>query len=312
MAGAGPIVLAVFSAIVMMAASRMALRHAVALSTRLAVPPFVIGITLLAVGTDIPEITSCIVAAYFGHGDFVLGDAIGSVFTQSSFVLGAFPLIAGSAFAVSRREVLLLPALTVAGLLLGLWVIQDGFMSRVDAALMLLAWIAATALVWNLRETLPDIPPRAVEPGGAAYHAILSLVALAVVGAASVLLVRSVVQISASFGVPQYVISFFGASVGTSLPELVVEWTAIRRRLREMALGDVLGSCLVDGTLSIGIGPLLFPVAVSSALATRGAWLAIAAMLLVALLLGTRRRHDFWSGALLLGAYVAGYVFLLV
>jgi cation:H+ antiporter len=311
MAGASQILVAVLSAIVMMAASRVALRHAVALSTKLAVPPFVIGITLLAVGTDIPEITSCIVAARLGHGDFVLGDAIGSVFTQASFVLGAFPLIAGSAFAVSRREVLLLPALTIAGLLLGLWVIQDGSMSRVDAALMLLAWIAATALVWNLRETLPDIPPRAVEPGSAAYHAFLSLLALAVVGAASVFLVRSVVAISASFGVPQYLISFFGASVGTSLPELVVEWTALRRRLRELALGDVLGSCLVDSTLSIGIGPLLFPVAVSAGLATRGASLALLTMLLVALLLGSRRRHDLWSGILLLIAYLCGYLFLL-
>jgi cation:H+ antiporter len=311
MSGSVAIVLAVLSAAVMMAASRFALHHAVALSTKLELPPFLIGISLLAVGTDIPEITSCLVAASMGQGDFVVGDAIGSVFTQATFVLGAFPLIAVGSFAVSRREVLLLAGLTVAALLLGLWTVADGGISRLDGALMVVVWIAATAIVWNLRETMPDIPPRVVEPRGALWHGLLSLLGLAVVGGAAVMLVRSVVTLSELFGIPQYVISFFGASVGTSLPELVVEYTAIRRRLREMALGDVLGSCLVDSSLSIGIGPLLFPVALSPELALRGGTLAVAAMLLVAVLLGGRRRHDYFSALALTVAYLLGYVYML-
>ena len=311
MSGSVGIVLTVLSAAVMMAASRFALRHAVALSTRLDVPPFLIGISLLAVGTDIPEITSCLVAAAMGQGDFVVGDAIGSVFTQATFVLGAFPLIAVGSFAVSRSEVLLIGGLTVAALLLGLWTVADGGISRLDGALMIVVWIAATAVIWNLREAIPDIPPRSVEPRGALWHGLLSLLGLAVVGGAAVALVRSVVAVSEIFGIPQYVISFFGASVGTSLPELVVEYTALRRRLRELALGDVLGSCLVDSSLAIGIGPLMFPVALSPELALRGGTLAVASMLLIAALLGIRRRHDYLSALTLTAAYLLGYAYVL-
>jgi cation:H+ antiporter len=311
MSGSVAIVLAVLSATAMMAASRFALHHAVALSTKLDVPPFLVGISLLAVGTDIPEITSCLVAASMGQGDFVVGDAIGSVFTMATLVLGAFPLIAVGSFAVSRREVLPIAGLTVAVLLLGIWTVRDGNISRPDGALMVVVWIAATAIIWNLRETMPDIPPRVVEPRGVLWHGLLSLLGLAVVGGAAIILVRSVVALSEILGIPQYVISFFGASVGTSLPELVVEYTALRRRLRELALGDVLGSCLVDSSLSIGIGPLLFPVALSPELALRGGTLAVASMLLVAALLGIRRRHDYLSGLALTVAYLLGYAYML-
>lgn len=62
------------------------------------------------------------------------------------------------------------------------------------------------------------------------------------------------------------------------MPELAVEITALRRGQKAMALGDVLGSCFIDASLSLGIGPLLFPISVSAAYALKGS--AVAAYLL--------------------------------
>ncbi len=312
MTGFAAITLAIFSAAAMMFASRLALRHAIELSALLQVPPFVIGFTLLAVGTDLPEIVSCLAAASMGQGDFVVGDAIGSVFTQATFVLGLFPLIAASVLPVSRRDVVLLPGLTAVALLLGLWIIGDGWLSRTDAMLLLAAWAGGVGLVWRFgRAVVVESPLKRGGGQAVARHALVALAGLAAVGGAAMLLVKAIEVISVTFGVPAYLVSFFGASVGTSLPELAVELTALRRRQSALALGDVLGSCFVDATLSLGIGPLLFPVAVSAAYATGGGLLAIAAMLLIMLLLGLRRRHDVVSAIALLAAYVLAYLLLL-
>jgi cation:H+ antiporter len=123
-------------------------------------------------------------------------------------------------------------------------------------------------------------------------------------------LVHAIVEGSAGLGIPEYVLSFFAASLGTSLPELVVNLTAMRRGHREIALGGVLGACMMDASISLAAGPLLFPTTITASLALRGAWIAIATMAVAGLLLGIRRRHDRVSGALLVGVYLVAYALL--
>lgn len=306
------VVAAAAAAVVMMAASRFALRHAVAIAETLDVPAFLVGVTLVAIGTDTPEILNSLISSYLGHGDINVGDSIGSAFTQATLVLGLFPFIAGAVVRVERREILLVAGLTLAALGVGAWTIRsDGYLSRTDAALLVLMWGAATGVAWRYRVVTP--PATAVTPSshGVLFHVGFALVGFAAVGAAAAVLVEAVVSLSTALGVPEYILAFFGASVGTSLPELAVEFTALRKGQRQIALGDVLGSCLVDASLSIGVGPLIFPTVVSVDLAMRGAMMASAAMLVVAVLLGIRGVHNRVTGALLLLVYGGGYGYVL-
>lgn len=299
------------SAVVMMAASRFALHHAVAVADKLHVPPFLVGITLVAIGTDTPELINSLVSSYLGHGDINVGDSIGSVFTQGSLALGLFPFVARSALRVERREVLLIPALTVAALAVGALVMRDGAISRADAVLLVLAWVVGTGVAWRYRASTVETVVHEAAPRGVFLHVVLALLALTAVGAAAAVLVYAVVSLSTAFGVPEYILSFFGASVGTSLPELAVEFTALRRGHREIAMGDVLGSCLVDASLSVAVGPLLFPTLVTAGLAIRGTMIAALTMLLVGLLLGYRGQHDRVTGVALLMTYLGAYLFFL-
>jgi cation:H+ antiporter len=75
--------------------------------------------------------------------------------------------------------------------------------------------------------------------------------------------VQSITQLSAAFQVSEFIISFFVLAIGTSLPELVVDAVAIRKGQFELAIGDAVGSCIVDASVSIGIGQLFFPQIVS-------------------------------------------------
>jgi cation:H+ antiporter len=305
----GWLLLGAASTFLMMAASRIALRHSLAVSQRLRVPPFLVGFTLVAVGTDMPEIVNSVVAAYLGHGDVSLGDEVGSVFTQGTLILGLFPFFTRR-LPLTRRDAVLVPALTAAALVVGMALTDDGRISRLDSVTLLLVWTAATAIAWKYRGQDPVSPAPGVTRS-ALYHGALALLALGVVGIAAAGLVFAVVEVSATLGVPKYIVSFFGASLGTSMPELAVEITALRRGETQVALGDVLGSCLVDASLAIALGPLLFPTTVTSALALEGALLAIAAMAAVAVVLGLRGGHGRLQGLLLIGVYLIGYLVFL-
>ncbi|MDE2490120.1 MAG: hypothetical protein KGM24_04685 [Elusimicrobia bacterium] len=287
------------------------MRHAAALSKRLTAPPFLIGITLVALGTDMPELVNSIVSCRLGHGNINVGDSIGSVFAQGTLVLGLLPFVARAAPPVRRREVLLTSGLTLAALLLGVVLVRDGTLSRLDGLLLSLVWVAATGTAWRFGGAPGEPPPRAGGASGSAFgHAAKLFGALAVVAAAAAGLVHAVAAASAALAVPEYVVGFFGAALGTSLPELVVDLTAMRRGQKEIALGGVLGACLIDATLSLGIGPALFPTPIDAELALRGAAVAFVAMA-SALMLGSRVKHDRWSGAALIALYVCGY-FLLI
>jgi cation:H+ antiporter len=121
----------------------------------------------------------------------------------------------------------------------------------------------------------------------------------------------SLTRLAELAGVPEFVIAFFGASLGTSAPEIVVDVTALLRGAPAIALGDALGSSLVDSTLSIGAGPLVAPAEVTPRLALAGTFYTLTAVGIVGGLLGRRRRHDHRSMAVLFGLYGLAYVVLL-
>jgi cation:H+ antiporter len=134
---------------------------------------------------------------------------------------------------------------------------------------------------------------------------------LAVVGIGATVAVRALVNLSEEVGVPEFLLAFFGASLGTSAPEIAVDITALRQGAPAIALGDALGSSLIDSTLSIGIGPLVEPAPVTTRLAVIGSMYTAAAVAIVALVLIARRRHDRFSAPILMGLYALSYVVLI-
>ena len=291
-------------------ASDRAVGYTRALAVRLGAPAFVVGVVLVAVGTDLPEIANSIAAHAQGEGDINVGDSVGSALTQYTLVLGLFPFVIAS-IAISRRQVGLVSLLTMSGLALTTWFVSDGWLGRMDGALLVLAWALFTfAVVRALPGHVPDDPP-AVRYDGRLAQVGIVLLALGLVGFGATVAVRSLIRMAELAGVPEFIIAFFGASLGTSAPEIVVDITALLRGAPAIALGDALGSSLIDATLSVGVGPLLFPAEVTPRLAVVGSLYALAAVAAVGVLLGLRRRHDRRSAVVLLGLYALAYAVLI-
>ncbi|MDQ3992218.1 MAG: hypothetical protein M3229_01025 [Actinomycetota bacterium] len=292
-------------------ASDRAVNYTRALAAALGAPPFIVGVVLVSIGTDLPEIANSIAAHAQDEGDVNVGDSVGSTLTQYTFVLGLFPLVV-AVVAIDRREVGLVSVLTMGGLALTSIFVADGWLGRWEGAALVFSWALATLAVVRLlpSHAPPDAPPAVVIRNRLGQVGIV-LVALAFVGAGATVAVRALVQLAEAAGVPEFVIAFFGASMGTSAPEIVVDVTALLRGAPGIALGDALGSSLVDATLSIGVGPLVFPAEVTARLALAGSLYALVAVGVVGALLAARRRHDRWSGLVLGGLYLLSYVVII-
>src|SRR5918999_285732 len=252
---------------VALVASDRAVAHTRSLAAALGAPPFIVGVALVSIGTDLPEIANSVASHVQGEGDVNVGDSVGSTLTQMTLVLGLFPFLAG-ALTIRRRQV---------------------------------------GLVRVLPGHAADDPP-AVATRTRARQALVVLVALGFVGFGATVAVRALVRLAELVGVPEFAIAFFGASLGTSAPEVMVDVTALLRGAPGIALGDAVGSSLVDATLSIGVGPVVAPAEVTPRLGVVGSLYTLGAVLVVGALLVARRRHDRLSAVVLMTLYALSYV----
>lgn len=285
-------------------ASRRAVGAALQIADGLGVSRGLIGVTLVAIGTDLPEIANSISASVTGHGDVNVGNATGSALTQVTLILAilivAAPALVSTSEAADRQLVLLVGGLTVVATVIIAIVIRDGVLSRLDGALLVAIWAVSMTVISRWQR-----PDHVAASAGADLRLVDALAALgwlALVGLAATVVVRAFVELADAFGVPELVASTIVLALGTSLPELVVDWTAIRRGAAAMAIGDLFGSSLVDASLAIGIGPLIRSTEVSAEAV--GTTLIVAVGVAAATIvwsLGPRRPHV--MAALAFGTY---------
>ncbi len=294
--------------------SRRAVTAALDASARSSIPPGIIGLTVMAVGTDLPEIANSVVAAFGGHGDLLVGDAAGSALTQVTFILGLLCLGA-TAIHADRDTVLTIGTMTTAALLVAALMVRDESIARWEGAALIAAWVLAIIVIQRRRSpSTPDTTVVSATPtasGSTGRHVTVALGWLLLVGVAATVAVQSFIEISDRFGIPELIASAIVLSLGTSLPELVVDWTAIRRGAVALAIGDLFGSSLLDATLALGIGPAMRAVTVSPTAAT-ACIIASMGVMAATVIAGSRPSHGRSSATLLFLVYGAATAALIV
>lgn len=282
-------------------ASRRAVTGALQISDSIDVSPALIGVTVLAIGTDLPEIANSIVSSASGHGDVNVGDSMGSVVTQITLVLGLLCFIGGDIRAERRVVISVGLAALVASVMV--WIlVRDGNLSHLDGGILILLWVAGTVLLGSGEVGTGVVTEGA--NGRLVADLITTIFWLATVGGMAIGVVRSFLELSDALGIPEFIGSFVALSIGTSLPELVVDWTAIRRGASSMAVGDIFGSSFVDATLSVGIGPLIFSSALSDDVSA-GVAVAAIGVAVATVLVARTDRYDWRLGARLVALYAA-------
>lgn len=294
--------------------AELVVREGSALAARLGVHPIVVGMTVVSLGTSLPELAIGLNAAQQGNGGLAIGNIVGTNLVNILLILGLSALLRPIVF--DRRTLRFdLPVMTGAALLL-LLVAADGSLSTADGL-----WLSGyggiylgAVLVAAFRRSQDrDATPRGGNAQRTPARVILLLAGLVSIIIGSELLVDGAVDIARGLGVSDAFIGLTIVAIGTSAPELVTTIVSTLRGDRSIALGNLIGSSVFNIALILGptviIAPGLVPVPDDV--------LAVDLLLLVATTLicipffRTRRQLSRVEGGLFVGAYVVYLVWLI-
>ncbi|MCH7521207.1 MAG: calcium/sodium antiporter [Candidatus Marinimicrobia bacterium] len=277
------------------------------LASHLRVAPIVIGLSVVAFGTSMPEFSVSLYSVLHDVPDIAVGNIIGSNIANVALILAAsaviFPVAAN--YSRLRNDILIVIGVTV--LFIGLTL--DGELNRSDG-IILLAGILL--YIYRLIKT-PLLSPESITvlPGKRPVHFILALLlGLVVLLIGTQIFTNSAVTIARFFDVPELVIGATIVAIGTSIPELATSMIAAFRKHSGIVLGNILGSNVFNLMAVMGIVPLVRPIQIpaNAVLIQMPLMLALTIILLPMIRFqgGVRRS----AGIILLGVYAVFTVYM--
>ncbi|MYR07408.1 calcium/sodium antiporter [Gordonia sp. SID5947] len=284
-----------------------------AIATRLGISPLLVGVTIVSIGTSLPELAVGIDAAVHDAGPLAVGNIAGTNIVNILLVLGLSAAMVP--LALGRQTIRIdLPVMVISALLL--WALAaNGTLSRLDGMILFLLAVAYTITV--VRTELrsghgPDgsvdaaVPERTPAPAGTErwWWSALQLVggiAIVVIGAEW--LVTGAVDVAADLGVSEALIGLTVVAIGTSAPELVTTITSTIRGNRDLAIGNLLGSSVYNITFILGATSLVQPLGVTDELIRVDLPMMAAVALICVPVFLTGRRVSRIEGAAFVVAY---------
>ncbi|PHM27138.1 calcium/sodium antiporter [Xenorhabdus ehlersii] len=284
------------------------------------IPPFIVGLVIMGIGTSLPELMISVTAFLDGQPDMAIGNAIGSNITNLLLITGAAAFIRPIRVKseILRQEVPLMLAITVfAGYLL-----SNGYLSRLDGILLVLAALFFISLMIKMtafsqhnrvdsytQERNAELPVEG-NKGIALLWVVLGLMILPI---STRMVIDNATVIARIYGVNELVIGLTILAVGTSLPELATAIAAAIKGENDMAMGNIVGSNVFNATLVLGVPAILSPSAFSPQAFSRDFWVMMAASILFTVFcLGRKHRLNRLNGILLLSCFIAYFVVLFV
>lgn len=244
------------------------------------VSTFFIGVTIVSVGTSVPEMATSLFSAWYGAGDIVVGNIIGSETAQITLAIGIVALIAP--IVASRKNVMVYGGGMILAMVIMILVLEDGMVIRSEGFLMMFSYIFFLYHIYTTEggeEVVEDVDGEPAAPANAVPRLLFGLVLVAIGGH---LMVTKGVEIARLLQVPEYLIGLL-TGLGTTLPEIGVAGLAAYRGRDGISAGSILGSNITDPVFSLGFGAFAAEIAVSnvgSVLMSAGYMLAVSTVVI--------------------------------
>lgn len=306
---------------------------AVGIAERLKVPQIVIGLTIVAMGTSMPEFCVSLVSALKGTADLAVGNVVGSNIFNAMLIVGCAAAVAPMTILPQtvRKDV---PFALIASV--ALWVMCiDNSISRVDAALLFVAFLVfmyVTLKKTPSAESSEVTSPIAEEKGEEDSHVdelenqpaslpqkkekgVWLSIGLIVLGLACLIIgsnifVDNATALASAFGVSEAVIGLTVVAGGTSMPELATSIVAARKGNSGIAIGNVLGSNVFNILLILGGTGLIAPMTIKG-ITDVDLILLVVSMVMLWLFSYTKLRIERWEGLVLIIGFVGYMVWLI-
>ena len=284
---------------------------AAAIANNLGVPPLIIGLTVVGIGTSAPEILISIIASSQGNPALAVGNALGSNIANIALVLGitaiVMPLVVKSE--ILRREY---PIMFIV-MLVSLFLVIDDHLGRIDGIILISGLVAM--IYWMIqtgKKQKRDIMEKEFEdeiPHISTQRAILWFtIGLILLIVSSRGLVWGSVNIAKAAGISDLVIGLTIVAIGTSLPELAASIASALKKEADLAIGNIIGSNMFNLLAVFAIPGLMSPHVIDPAVLNRDFAFMIGlsiALFIMAYGFKGEGRINRYEGSLLLGGYVA-------
>lgn len=277
---------------------------ATALAQRMNIPQIVIGLTVVAMGTSMPEFFVSLMSAIKGTSDIAVGNIIGSNLFNTLMIVGISSLVAPMAISKStvKKDI---PFAMIASVALLAFCI-DGEVSRFDSILLFAGFIffIAYTVRMGLKGGDPDMESVKIEDMNPWKAAGLMLLGLACLVGGSHLFVDGSTSVARALGVSDAVIGLTIVAMGTSLPELATSVIAARKGRSAIAIGNVIGSNVFNILMILGITGIVLPMDIQG-ITTLDLAAMLGSVVLLWLFCFTKYTVARWEGAVLTALYVA-------
>ena len=293
----------------------------VGMAARFRVPEFIVGLTVMAVGTSMPELTVSTMSALRGSSDMAIGNVTGSNLFNTLIILGICAMIRPMVFTKEnvRRDIPLCIAVSAMLLVMALYIGEPNGIGRIEGIILFVLYIAF--VIYSIRSAKGDAPDleAGTDDGKQAdatmgWGKVLFFIAIGLGGLiyGGTLCLNSATAIARAWGVSEAIIAVTIVAAGTSLPELASSVAAIVNGKLSLAFGNIVGSNVANILLILGLSGSIKPLTMGG-ITPLDMWMVVGSavlLLLSALAIGQRRITRF-EGALYLAVYVAYVVVLM-
>lgn len=289
---------------------------ATSIAIKLGMSTGLIGLTVVALGTSMPELIVSINAALKGNSDIAIGNVLGSNLSNIGLVLGVtglfYPIL------IKQSHVRFDFLLTVLAAILFFGFSYNGSISFWEGIILFSLFLGFNAYLFRklgsgIGDTLEDAETEVEQAKNFTWIVATGLFFGGILGLyiGSELLVVNAVKISRELGVSERIIGITIVAIGTSLPELVTSIVAALSKRTDLALGNILGSNILNVLAVIGITAIIKPISVSQEFIDSDYLWMIGITLLLYPLMKTKMRISMVEGAILLTYYITYLFFLL-
>ncbi len=285
------------------------------LASKFGVSHLLIGLTVVAFGTSLPELTVNSFNSIKGLNDAVFGNVIGSNIFNVILILGIVGII--YPIKVKKSSVAYEIPFSVLVSLVFIVIVNDqiwgettGKLGRIDAFILLGLFMLFLIYIFKSIKNSNENVEIHARP---TYQYIFSIIGgLGLMVVAGYLVTQSATEIATYFGMSEKLIALTVLSIGTSLPELVTSSVAAYKKNADIVIGNVVGSNIFNFTFILGISGLIHPANYNTAL-NRDIYVLLfgSFFLMIAMFTGGRMKLDRWEAALLLASYIMYTIFII-
>lgn len=297
--------------------AELVVRYGARLARRIGIPPMLVGLTIVSLGTSLPELAIGIDAFRMDAGSLAVGNIAGTNVVNLLLILGLSAAIR-PVFLGMQTLRLDVPAMTLASLLVFVFALDGSLTALEGVVLVVLAAAYTVALIRQTRREDQAVVAEfdaeyRTDRSNVAVQLLLLVVGLGVILVGADMLVRGAVEVARDLGISDAIVGLTIVAIGTSAPELATTLIATFRGDRDIAIGNLIGSSTYNLTFILG-GALLFApgrVALDPKLIAVDLPVMVGTALLCVVLFRTGRRVTRVEGILMVAAYL-GYLAYLV